>query len=72
MALSEEQIAQIAEMMDALNVEVNGICEAREDVQAAVRIDATNPDDITAMTVILSAKARAVTHATALVTLLSP
>ncbi len=71
MALTTEQKEQIAEMITALNVEDNGILKAREDVLAAVRIDATNPNDITALTVIQAAKARAVVHANALVSLLT-
>lgn len=72
MPLTDEQKEQIAETIQSLNVGVNGVVEAREDVLAAVRIDETNPDDITAMTVIQAAKARAVVHADALASLLSP
>lgn len=72
MALTEQQKQQIAAMLKALNNNVNGICEAREDVLAAVRIDETNPDDISALVVIQAAKARAVVHANALASLLSP
>lgn len=72
MALTDEQKEQIEATIAVLNTEVNGIIEAREDVLAAVRIDETNPDDITAMTVIQAAKARATAHANTLVTLLVP
>lgn len=72
MALTDEQKEQIAATIESLNTEVNGILEAREDVLAAVRIDETNPDDITAMVVIQAAKARAVVHADVLATLLAP
>lgn len=72
MPLTDEQKEEIQATIDALNIEANGLLEAREDVLAAVRIDGTNPDDITAMTVIQAAKARAVIHANALVSLLSP
>lgn len=71
MALTDEQKEQIAEMLASLNIEVNGVLTAREDVLAAVRIDATNPDDITALTVIQAAKARAVVHANDLAALLT-
>lgn len=72
MPLTDEQKAQIEETIQAINTEGNGIIEAREDVLAAVRIDETNPDDISPMTVIQAAKARAVVHANALAELLSP
>lgn len=72
MALTPEQKEEIAATIDSLNTEVNGIIETREDVLAAVRIDSTNPDDIAALAVIQAAKARAVVHANALVTVLSP
>jgi hypothetical protein len=71
MALTAEQKELIVTMLANLNAEITGIIMAREDVLAAVRIDATNPDDITALTVIQAAKARAVVHANDLVTLLT-
>lgn len=72
MPLTEEQKEQIAETIANINTEANGILEAREDVLAAVRIDETNPDDISTMTVIQAAKTRAVGHANALVSVLVP
>jgi len=72
MPLTPEQREQIEQTLIELNTEVNGICEAREDVRAALRLDALGSENIQALPVITNAKARAVGHAEALVALLSP
>ena len=72
MALTEEQIDAVNDLLTALDAEVNMIVEAREDVRAVVRIDTLRPDAIVDdMTLIQALKTKASVAANNLVGLLA-
>lgn len=72
MAMTQAQRDATKAVITALNTEVNGIIEAREDVNAALRLDLVDDVNIEALNIIQNAKVRAAAHATTLAELLAP
>lgn len=72
MAMTQAQRDATEAVITALNTEVNGIIEAREDVNAALRLDLVDDVNIEALNIIQNAKVRAAGHATTLAELLTP
>lgn len=70
MVLTEEEIAAIKALIDSVNLQINEIADAREDVRALLRIAGSIDSDQIEDQILSDSKQRAKTAAQAIVDLL--
>lgn len=73
MGMTAQQRANAQQVLDDMNIEVNGILEERSNVEAALRLDLVYPDSdhVHPLQILLDAHTAAVVHCNALITALT-